>query len=381
MIEVLHLASFQGNAGDTANHSGLYRRMRALFGDSLSFERVEIRRLYENYDGENPLSLDSSFVREANKRDLLVVGGGEFFSVWLDESSTGTTIDLSKKQLEELSVPTVFYAMGCVVSSCASPETVNRFSEFVRVANAQNNILTTFRNDGSRERAALATESDAVRNVPVVPDGGFFMKEPVAGFGREICGPEATVAVNVATDMPKVRFSSPKARLSFLNHVADFARAVAERARVVFTPHTYKDLEATYEAISKLPAHARRSERVRVAPLITSFPDARSVFSIYKVADVSVGARFHANVCPIRLGTPSFGVSTGHPKVEGVYESLDMSDRIVRADSSTLSEDLYGLVSDSFVDQEPVKRRYESAVQRLDRAAEEFERQIKSLLV
>ena len=76
-IKTLHLASFDGNVGDNANHSGFYRHLKAQPGYDFAIEQLEIREYYWKQR-----FFDDGFVDLVNDYDLLIIGGGNYFELW-----------------------------------------------------------------------------------------------------------------------------------------------------------------------------------------------------------------------------------------------------------------------------------------------------------
>ena len=103
-LNVMHVASFWGNIGDNANHTGMRKILSRYTGYHFRFKEVEIRDFYIM---RKKRKFDDSFVREANRHDLLLIGGGNFFDLWINESATGTTIDMKKEIFEQIKVPVI----------------------------------------------------------------------------------------------------------------------------------------------------------------------------------------------------------------------------------------------------------------------------------
>ena len=100
-MKILHVASFNGNIGDFANHSGFRKCLNNYIGEQIEYTNLEIREFYKSW---NLRKFDNDFVDLANQFDLLVFGGGNFFEMCWDYSSTGTTIDLSEEILKKSNV-------------------------------------------------------------------------------------------------------------------------------------------------------------------------------------------------------------------------------------------------------------------------------------
>ena len=103
-MKILHVASFVGNIGDNASHIGLYSILDVFFSD-YDVTALEIRRFYKNYQHADRRQFDEAFVKYANSFDLLIIGGGGFLDYWVENSATGTTLDMDPTLLPKLSVP------------------------------------------------------------------------------------------------------------------------------------------------------------------------------------------------------------------------------------------------------------------------------------
>ena len=102
-MNVIHLASFGGNYGDVLNHQGFYNTV----GKKLGFDhinQIEVRRFYKNASPCEKLLFNDDFVKEVNKHDLFVVGGGGFFDAKWEYSNTGTTIDFNDSFIDGIKI-------------------------------------------------------------------------------------------------------------------------------------------------------------------------------------------------------------------------------------------------------------------------------------
>ena len=89
-MRILHLASFTGNIGDNLNHSGLYRSLEKELGvKNFSIQEEEIREYFWKKK-----QFDQGIIKKFNFFDLIIVGGGNFFELWVENSRTGTSIDI-----------------------------------------------------------------------------------------------------------------------------------------------------------------------------------------------------------------------------------------------------------------------------------------------
>jgi polysaccharide pyruvyl transferase WcaK-like protein len=141
------------------------------------------------------------------------------------------------------------------------------------------------------------------------------------------------VAINVASDMPGVRFSGFKCGNPQAAFACEFARAIEAVADVmpetdfVMMPHIFRDLDVQYQIIANLPDRLRRT-RLIVAPFGSGNRAARHVFGLYAMTDMTLGMRFHANVCSIGMQKQTLGLAC-YPQISALYEELGQSDRIL----------------------------------------------------
>ena len=109
VIRALHLASFNGNIGDIANHVGFWNLFKKYVTNDVEVTYLEIREYYKSW---NLRQFDDSFADLVNRYDLLVIGGGNFFDVKWDYSTTGTTLNISDEILRKIHIPIVFNGLG-----------------------------------------------------------------------------------------------------------------------------------------------------------------------------------------------------------------------------------------------------------------------------
>lgn len=143
-MRILQVASYNGNIGDCANHTGFRSEWKRQIGEDI-FENLEMRYFYRSW---NQRKFDESFIRMANEYDLLIFGGGGFFELNWDYSATGTTIDLSKEVLEKIEIPILFNCIGTNAAKGASESTVKKFDLFLEYVIKRGNFVSV-RNDGS----------------------------------------------------------------------------------------------------------------------------------------------------------------------------------------------------------------------------------------
>lgn len=75
-MKALHLASFNGNIGDIANHRGFYNMFCKYVDKKVEFVPLEMREFYRSW---NIRKYDEEFINYINTFDVFIIGGGSFF--------------------------------------------------------------------------------------------------------------------------------------------------------------------------------------------------------------------------------------------------------------------------------------------------------------
>ncbi len=342
-MRILHVASFSGNIGDSANHSGLRFKLKSILPEGAVYDEIEIRRFYVKYDGPDKLQFDLDFANIANNYDLLIIGGGNFFEVWIEGSSTGCTIDIGPEVIEAINTKVLFFGLGFDCYKGYSSTTLHNFFNFVQRLQDKKRFFVTVRNDGSIEQFIERYGVEASGLLRKVPDGGFFINtcsdsSPLIPSGK------CNIILSLAKDMPSVRFGkdTEKSGYAFLvKSIVHYIIHMANKSKEVhFTlmPHIYSDLQIINEVIELLPDFIRRN-CVGVGPCLLGSIAVDPVFSVYRKADCVVAMRFHASVCSIGLGIPTIGLST-YRKISDLYRELGILDRLVVARDKSFHDEL-----------------------------------------
>lgn len=321
-MRILHVASFHGNIGDNANHAGFRPWFESLLARPVEWQEFEIRNVYRK-----TASFGDAFVELANAADLVVIGGGNYFELWVEHSPTGTSISIDEGHFAKIERPIFFNALGVDEGQGASEQAVSRFRTFLGRLLGSRQYLVSIRNDG-----AVATLEKFGAGLPVdrvlrLPDGGFFASYQARSPRARERG--LTVAINLAGDMLDQRFPGGGSH-DYESFLAEFAGAVdrlvssGTASRVVLIPHIYSDVRVFADLLGKLPDAIRR-ERVRMAAYDAGDDAARAAFGEYLAADLVFAMRFHANVVPIAHGIPTFGLVC-YGQIEKVYAELHLSD-------------------------------------------------------
>jgi len=359
-LKILHLASFEGNIGDNANHVGTRAFLRKNLGCAIEYTDLEIREFYWNIR-----KYDENFVQLANQHDVVMIGGGNYFELWVKNSCTGTSINISREIMEKIKPPIVFYALGCDAGQGALEENVLKFKKFLDYLNSSPKYLVSVRNDGSENTIRDILGEKYLENIHRVPDGGFFT-EVEDFYHPELPVNKKIIAVNLAGDMIDQRFHDATPgmpRISYEQFLKAFGSLINNQLRqdldisIVFIPHIFKDVGIIADTLENIEDRFRRS-RITVAPYLHGKGAQEYIFDLYRKCNLILGTRFHANVCGIGLAVPTIGL-INYPQIEKLYKELGISDRSVKITWQGFENRLNLLIDESLADQESIKKNYE----------------------
>lgn len=371
-MRVWHIASFDGNIGDIANHSGFYKTLEsALEGRVYDIEQLEIREFYKNWAKR---VFDDSFVDEANQYDLIVIGGGGFFRLAVEESATGTTIDLSRNMLEKIHTPIIFNGIGCYIDDRTTEAIKQKFKDFIDYCIQSKNILLTLRNDGAIDNICTLYGEEYRKKILTVPDGGFFADISTANH-PEIKPDVPYIAMNLAGDHESVQ---EKENCKKIANTLIQVMHTYPTLRVVLVPHIFRDYEVMYKVMSYLPDMMART-RVSCAPYLNGMQtDGLKNMDIYRGAQAVVGMRFHCNVCSIGLGVPVVGFGDDL-EIKALYESIGSEPRyILLSQSSDIT--LYNVIRDMMENKTAYLKDNFRIMEKMNAMKEEYIKNIKAFI-
>lgn len=380
-LDVLHIASFVGNIGDNANHNGTRRLLEKNLGTNLSYSENEIRKYYINYNRSDALAFDESFISQANKHDLLIIGSGNFFDLWIGESRTGTTINLPPELIDQIDSPIIFYGLGCDTQKGVPGSNHKKFESFLTHILEADHCLVSVRNDGSIRNIINEYNAALADRVHTVPDGGFFVDVEESNH-PEIPSERGVLGINVAEDMTEIRFPESHDTLSYDEFVELFAETIDEFLAeypgydIVFFPHIYSDFDAISNVLEQMDVLHRRN-RMTTSPYVHGEGSEKYFFDGYRQCDVTIGMRFHSNVCPIGLGTPSIGLTAEYPKVEHMYDEIGHPERSIRITRQGFDSRLYDKLVSTVENNEQVSKEYQETKRDLRSEIDSFHQVIQ----
>lgn len=314
MLKTLHLASFDGNIGDNANHDGFYKHLKQLEDFEFQIDQLEIREFYWK-----KRFFDQSFVEFVNKYDLLIVGGGNYFELWVEDSPTGTSISIELELLKKINTPILFNALGVDPGQGASEANIKKFRSFLDLLIERNDFIS-IRNDGAKKAIIEYVGEKYLEHIHYTVDAGFFadIPEPTKYYKSK-----KYIAINVAYDMQDVRFEN----ISYEEFLQTFKRFIDtflnenEDYEIVFVPHIFRDMTFITDLLNILDDETRR-RKISVAPLLHGKDSFKEVMSIYRGAQIVLANRFHANVCSIGMSKRTIGL-INYGQIEELFNEID----------------------------------------------------------
>lgn len=340
-LTVLHVASFHGNIGDNANHTGFRLAFKKNLNVDIEYTDFEIRKIFWKEK-----SFDKEFVALANKHDLVIIGGGNYFELWVEDSCTGTSINIDIEDLKQISSPVVFNALGVDPGQGASELAVSKFRNFLETVNASPTMLLSCRNDGSMKALQEIVGEKYANHFFHIPDAGFYTQ--VGDFYHpEIDGKRKNIVIQIAGDMLEKRFPlSNSESISYEQFVKSFSSYLVRLSnemdvKFIFVPHIFRDLSIIAILIDSLPDQIRRLS-TSVAPYLIGQKGQNYIFDLYRKVDLVLGMRFHANVCALGLGVPCIGL-VNYRQIDELYNEIDLNQWKVQVNKNEFDKKLYTL--------------------------------------
>ena len=340
-INILHVASFKGNIGDNINHLGFYRQLEASIG-YFEIEKFEIR---ETFWGN--AFFDDNFVRLCNTKDLVIIGGGNYFELWVSKSKTGCSIDISPEKLNNIRTPVVFNSLGVDPGQGVLTENKKKFERFLKSIIENDHMILSVRNDGAIQNIKKYIGQEYVCNFHNIIDAGFYFKRKgkISKF-PEIDSNRKNILFQVAGDMLDVRFdeASEINKTEFIHELASVIEKITPRFNVLLCAHIYKDMQIINEIISSLRDKTVRND-ITILPLIQGDAGAEYIAGIYNCTDLNVPMRFHANVISLISNSRTIGM-VNYVQIENLYSELELSSSTIDVRLKNFSERLIHLINE-----------------------------------
>ncbi len=355
-LKVLHLASFAGNIGDIANHAGFYQKFREKISSNVTFNQIEIRKFYKN---RAELKFDEEFIALINRHDLFVIGGGGFFDLQWDYSSTGTTIDFSKEFIGKITTPVLINGIGYHEYGEVKERNVEKFENFLATIGNRDDWVVSVRNDGSFNRIEKRYGILSRRILKIPDHGSFFNPRQYdrAGLERDNW---TWLGLCISNDLFSANFNKDLDISSFNERICKFINDYLDNnlnSGILFFPHAQQDLTTLGIIIGKVKDKHRR-EKIAVAPFYSgSERTAEYIFDMYRACVCIIGMRFHSNLCAIGMGIPSLGLA-GHGQISSLYDELGLSERCIKLDDRQFVGELWGKLNVTLQMLDSIKKQY-----------------------
>ena len=351
ILKVLHLASFTGNIGDNANHCGAKKLFQRNGVPPMEFTKLEIREFFrkERY-------FDDDFISYANKFDLVMIGGGNYFELWPQNSRSGTTIDISPAELKKIRSPILFYSLGIDPGQGCTEENSVKFRNFLDYCGESANIFVSVRNDGATTHLNNLYGDRYTESVTMIPDGGFFSSYQTYSTFKDEEIPK--IGVNLAGDMLDKR-TSQIGETQYLDELKIFFTKFSEENpgyKIIFFPHIFRDIQLLGRLFEKLPDYLVRN-KIQIAQYGQGDNEAETIFGQYNKCQLCLGNRFHSNVIPIGNSIPTIGLAN-YIQIPNLYKEIELQDRVINCNRANFSNDLLVLTKISLANLTQLKSRY-----------------------
>lgn len=369
IIRVGQLGSFIGNIGDLINHESFRLWFETILESKVQWQNFEIRDCYRGKKKLNP-----DFIEFSKNQDFVVIGGGNFFELWPENSCNGTSIDLSYMNLKAIACPVYFNALGVDGGQGVGNQAQKNFKNFFnQIANDQQFFISV-RNDGSI--AQLQEMGISTTGVKCLPDAGFFFKNS----GQTSPQPNASIAINIAMDMPHIRYRDGTGE-HFLNSISEVVKELSSsnlQMKFTLVPHIYSDLIFITKLLERLPEQIVR-EKITVERYDASMFGAREIAKAYAKSDLVIAQRFHANVIPIALGIPVIGLDS-YPQIGNLYHELAIKEYSLKIDTDDFVANLIQKASQILQNPNPTNNLQASVLAKLELERYQVGRDLKSWL-
>lgn len=331
-MKILHLASFSGNIGDNASHMGLRKILSELL-DFNQIDNIEIRDFYKSTSEKYKKYFDETFVDLCNNYDLVIWGGGGYLDYWVPDSKTGSTFDISNDIMDKIIPPTVITSVGCVSGYKIPNDNKDKFNNFLKYISNSKKFHLLFRNDGSYEHIRENFGNDLASNFTTILDNAFHYEHKMNGTFPAV---RDYVAFNIANDqiMMDGESATKLDKDNYYQEISVVVNYLIEvcKVDVCFVPHRAADIQPINNVISKLDDKYIRNN-ILIAPYLAGDAGANYLFGIYKNSILTIGDRFHTNVCGINLGIKTIGLAA-LSRVKCMYDSLGLINSYVEIEDN-----------------------------------------------
>lgn len=369
-MKILHIASFAGNVGDIANHKGFFDGFARYVSNDNFIVKEELRRFYKNVQEKE---FNSEYLEYINTFDLLLLGGGGFFTVQWNYSKTGTTFDWSREFVEGIRIPVIVNAMG--YHEYTNNEILyRRFYDFLKLIYSRDNWFIKFRNDGSISR--LINRYCDFYHERSVPDNAFNIHSPKL--------PKKSIQVNTvgimfSMDLLDINYNriDKKSILQIMQGV--IRNLLNQGTRVILFQHTPQDIFTICKLLSTVDNLYMRTQVMVAAYDAVEKNSVYRLLEYYNLCDCIVSTRFHGNVLALTQHIPTIGLA-GHEQIQGLFEELGLESQLIIINSSGYGQDVIKKVERFTMQSEEIVSAQDEVLIKLRSDSEKYFIEIKKFL-
>jgi len=339
MIRIWHVATHTTNIGDGALVLGIQQTIREDWNIPVEFISDCLME-YNNYWGNK--KYDQALINNINTScDLLLIGGGGMLDGSRGAKNSGMGFDLSCDLLQEITVPTVFYAVGYNLFDAQIYWHLNKLRRHIKYVAGKSNMIFSVRNDGSLSRLKEVFGNDA-DSIVEVPDPGMYVPTTISNHPEILSGKE-NILIQIAGDNPFSRFSVgfwrympilgkkilERRQVQQLRNLAKALHRISRKRKInyILCPHLLRDYTVTGKFIDSMSKDFSRFSFNSTGVQRGSHA-AKSFFDIYRNVSLVIGMRGHSVICGVGLNIPTVAISS-HSKVKGFMSALGLSDRVI----------------------------------------------------
>ena len=112
-----------------------------------------------------------------NQFDALIIGGGNYFELWVESSPTGTSIAIPPDLFSKIKIPIFFNALGVDPGQGVPDSSRIKFMGFLDTLLGSEQYLVSVRNDGAKKNLSRHVGNRYSEAVLHTPDNGFFVED------------------------------------------------------------------------------------------------------------------------------------------------------------------------------------------------------------
>ena len=285
--------------------------------------------------------------------------------------------------IDKIQCPIIFNGIGIDIPEKEENfDCINKFIDFLEYIINKSNVIVSVRNDDSKKMILKYIGKSVIDRIWVIPDEGFFTTANDY-YHPEIPCNKKIIAINSAKDRISERWDDLD--FGYSNYCREMALFINEyltnekEIHFVFVPHIPSDIEAAYDIIRYIDdPFVRRN--ITVAPYLNGQnTNGDYIVDLYRKCDLTIGMRYHSNICAIAMGTPTLAIFTLQTDIE-LYNNIGYADRLVMVNRSSFKEKISNEVKKKLIDRDNYVNKNTKLVNQLSKDISEYFYCIKDML-